>query len=369
MSKIRRLTALLMLLCVESAALLGAFCMDCAAAGREDLISADAISPETANYRTMAVERGDYSVSAQGPASILYPVTYSVRYEGIPARFAEFTVSKGDYVQQGDVLAVLNPDVSRASVSAQELALQRTREAYAEGKRTRQQALSGQEQSDTGEQTALETERQRLEREKLQLELERYCYEQEHSIAQQQQEIDAFYAEYEDTCVRAPASGRITSLEVIREDEPVSSGRVMLEMHSEEKMLICVQNPNGDFRYNMPVTVESGVKKNVVTLPGRVVATDALLSETKRDYNAAFIRLDEPREEELYDCKVRCETIHIPDVLLVSRSALMLDGGNYYVNKLADGTVKKRFVNPQLLGPKQTWVVQGLEEGDLVIPG
>ena len=79
MSRIKRLALLLLALCLTTAQ-------------AEELIAPDAIVPETANYRTAEIVRGDYTETAQSGASEVYPLTYRARYEGAEARFVRFLV-------------------------------------------------------------------------------------------------------------------------------------------------------------------------------------------------------------------------------------------------------------------------------------
>ena len=204
--------------------------------------------------------------------------------------------------------------------------------------------------------------------ERLRLEMEKYCYEQERAIRQMEEELAELREDYERTCVYAPASGYISDVVYLKEGEPVYSGTTLASLYSTDRLLLRVKNENGQFRYNMPVTVETGVAKSRVTVSGRVVATDLLLSSADRTENVAYIQLDDTGEEvALKNSQASCETVRILNVLTAPRATLTLEAGNYYVNKLVDGRVEKRFVNVRLANTQQLWVLQGLDEGDLVI--
>ena len=44
-----------------------------------------------------------------------------------------------------------------------------------------------------------------------------------------------------------------------------------------------------------------------------------------------------------------------------------MNGGKYYVNCLVNGVPQKRCINAGQLTSGELWVVQGLQEGDVVI--
>ena len=349
-------------------ALMCALLLLCGCARAGELIDSGEIVPETANYHTEEVVLGDYIEQASISCSQIYPLSYNAVYEGVTARFVEYTVAKGDYVEKGDVIAVLQANISTVSLDTMQLNLQRVQEAYEQGVKTRQEAIEQKQQQLSAATDVYSREQLRLELEKLKLQMEMYRYEQERTIADQQQAIDEFVADYESTQVLAPADGYISDLSYYREGEPIYNGTWVASLYSDEKMLMLLKNDQQKFRYNMPVTVETGTAKNRTTLTGRVVATDNLISPTERTQNVAYILLEGVTEEtDVRNSKAICDTVVVRNVPLLSRSALTLETGNYYVNKLVDGRVEKRFVNSLIAGSGKTWIIQGLNQGDQII--
>ena len=332
MSRIKRLALLLLALCLTTAQ-------------AEELIAPDAIVPETANYRTAEIVRGDYTETAQSGASEVYPLTYRARYEGAEARFVRFLVKKGDEVKEGDVLAEVSLNARQDSLSAAQAALNAAADEF-----SREEA--------------------RLKLERLRLETEKYRYEQERSIRMQEEAIEEAREDFENTQITAPADGIVSDLPTFKEGEPIYSGWTMAYLYSTDRLLLRVKNEAGKFRYNMPVTIETGVAKSRTTVTGRVVATDLLLLSSDRKENVAYIALDaqyDHRELVIRNSQISGETVRVQEVLLIPRAALTLEAGNYFVSKLSDDRVEKRFVNSRLSSTPTQWLLQGLEEGDLVI--
>lgn len=357
MSRIKRLALLLLALCLTTAQ-------------AEELIAPDAIVPETANYRTAEIVRGDYTETAQSGASEVYPLTYRARYEGAEARFVRFLVKKGDEVKEGDVLAEVSLNASTTDLESKQLSLQRAKEAYEEGLTARQESLHAAQAVLNAAADEFSREEARLKLERLRLETEKYRYEQECSIRMQEEAIEEAREDFENTQITAPADGIVSDLPTFKEGEPIYSGWTMAYLYSTDRLLLRVKNEAGKFRYNMPVTIETGVAKSRTTVTGRVVATDLLLLSSDRKENVAYIALDaqyDHRELVIRNSQISGETVRVQEVLLIPRAALTLEAGSYFVSKLSDGRVEKRFVNSRLSSTPTQWLLQGLEEGDLVI--
>ena len=357
MSRIKRLALLLLALCLTGAR-------------AEELIAPDAIVPETANYRTAEIVRGDYTETAQSGASEVYPLTYRARYEGAEARFVRTFVKKGDEVKAGDPIAEVRLNASTVSLEGKQLSLQRAREAYEEGLTARQESLAAAQAALNAAADEFAREEARLKLERLRLETEKYRYEQERSIRLQEAAIEEAREAFENTLITAPADGIVSDVPSFREGEPIYSGWTMAYLYSTDRLLLRVKNEAGRFRYNMPVTIETGVAKSRTTVTGRVVATDLLLLPSDRKENVAYIALDaqyDHRELVIRNSQISAETALIKDALLIPRAALTLEAGSYFVSKLSGSRVEKRFVNARLSSVQTQWLLQGLEEGDLVI--
>ena len=109
---------------------------------------------------------------------------------------------------------------------------------------------------------------------------------------------------------------------------------------------------------------------SVILLPGKVVGTDFSLEKAVRT-NKAYILLD-PYDTEnvtLLNPNVKGDVCRFGKFIVLPRTAVTLESGKHYVLKLEDGMVHKRFVqyyNSNLV-PTFAWIVQGLEEGEIVI--
>ena len=331
----------------------------------ETLITPGDIRPSGDTYKTRVVEKGTWEQIATTSASVIYPVTEYATYRGMTARFVEYKVSRGDYVEAGDVMAVMEVTASTMEITTLELNLTRARDELATGQAERQRQIEEMRRG-LASLTGVEREKAALSIEKAEIALSQFVLEQEYSIDTQQRRLDKLQEQYEQSVLVAPISGVITDLTYLKPGEQIFTGQRLATVRSEEEMLLAVSDDGGRFRYNMEVTVEIGMARRRETVPGRVVAADNMLPNNKRS-GYAFIAFTLPEGTEAKNPKVMGRIVQVEDALILPRGSATLEGGNYYVYLLIDGQVRKRFVNAAAQNAGGIWVLQGLNEGDVIV--
>ncbi len=332
-----------------------------------DVLSGDQLKQEEVNYRTETVQTGTFEKTVSTSASEYYPLTKQVRYKYSNAKFIEYTVSRGEEVREGDVLARFRITGSVAEMERMELELKRAEEETERGLKDRDEQILRARAAVSEAADSYERERCSLALRRLEIEREQYADRRQYSLDNQRQAVEEARAAWEMDELVAPMDGVITDLTYKRPDDAVYAGEVLVTMYSTDVMLLHVDNAAGSFRYNMPVTITVGTNKARVDLTGRVVAADNALSDNHRTGHA-FIQLD-PYDEsvKLRNPKATGALIRVEDVLTISRKAATLESGKYFVTKLVDGMVQKRYVNN---GPSNTstiWVLQGVSDGETLI--
>ena len=338
-----------------------------ALAESENLISQDMIKADAANYNIYTLEPGAYVRTVSSGATEYYPCTTVVSAEISGARFGEFLVSRGDEVKQGDILATFTLNVDKAALASLELELQRAKEDL-------KQTLADAEESALEMQRALLSAADSYERELIRLQiqradivLEQYQFNQERTIAKLEEQIAEAYAEQEGSVLVAPSDGVILEMAFKRTGENVWEGENLILMVRTDRLLMCVDNIDGAFRYGMEVIVEVGPNKDRTQYPGRVVGADTLLPTLERS-GKAYIDFEMPADGKLVRPTVQATTVQLDNVLTIPRNAAAMDGGKYFVTQLVDGVPQKRFINAAAnTGIRQFWVLQGLNEGDEII--
>ena len=333
----------------------------------ENLISQDMIKAETVNYDLEVVQSGVFERTTNNSAEEYYPNFEYLSVEVSGARFGEYLVSRGDIVRKGDILATFTLDVDEVGLASLELELERAQQAL-------EQAAEDAEEQELEMQRQLLNTSDPFERELIGLKIQRaqiaqeqYVYTQQRTIAELEERIAEMYAEQEGCVLVAPADCMILEMEFKRTGESLREGENLLLVYMSDRVLMRVNNDEGTLRYGMEVTVEVGSSKDRVSLPGRVVGADTLIPSAERS-GKAYIEFEMPEDGKLTRPTVKATTVHLSDVLTVSRSAVAMDGGKYFVIKLEDGVPRKHFINAVVnVGMKQVWVLQGLTEGDEII--
>lgn len=344
-------------------------CSSCALAQSDSLISQDMIKAETVHYQnTVTAQPGVYERSYSARGSLYYPHTYELFCETDNATFVEYTVARRQEVKKGDVLAVFHVERDEVALASAKLALENGRSDYGLQRLAREEDL--QEMAEALAQTGDRYEREllTLRMESAKLSLEKYCYEQECTLSDLEKKI----ADMEDlmsrTTLVSPFDGVVTDLTYKRDGERVYNGEVLITLYRTDGVLLRIDNSNGYFRYGMDVKVEYGVSKKRTAITGRVVGADTMLpNELKRGY--AYIELYgyDGNEKKFTNPSVSAANVYLDNVISLPKRAVILDGGKHYVSKLADGLVRKRFVNVALTSPGAVWVLQGVDAGDTLI--
>ncbi len=335
---------------------------------QQDIIDASQLTPQQINYKTTEVVRGSYIKETMNSASVYYPLTYNIRFEQSNAKFVEYTVKRGQAVKAGDVLAKFTIAGSDVAFTRMEKNLQRTEEDTQRGIRQREEALSRLRAEIAAMDNGYGKEKAMLSLRRQEIELEQYAYRQQYSIEQQRR---AYEEEKErrayDTLI-SPVDGIVSELTYKKADDAVSAHETLVVISSEEVMLLRTTCDNGAMRYNMPVTVTMGNSKNQITLTGRIVAADDAIPEKERT-GYVFIELDpyDTEEIKIRSPKITVESVRLDDVLILQRSAATLEAGKYFVNKLNDGVVQKRFIQFGMSSGQTTWAMAGVEEGETLV--
>lgn len=333
----------------------------------EDILNVDELTPEQVNYKTEAVSLGVFEKTNSYTASEYYPLTYGVSFENSGAKFIEYAVARGDEVKKGDVLARFEITGSDVRMTSMELNLTRTEETTTEGVMERQEAIAQARAALAAENDAFEKKKKELSLRKLELELEQYRYRQEYSIESQKQALEEEKERRSENVLLAPIDGVVSDLSLKKADDAVLSGEVLVTISSKDVMLLKVDNANYGLRYNMPVKVTSGNNAQRVELTGRVVAADDSIAQKERT-GQAYILLD-PYDSsvKLRTLQVTAPTLRVENVLISKRGTATSENGKYYVTKLVDGMVQKRYVTLAMQNTTNVWFLSGVSEGETLI--
>lgn len=333
----------------------------------DDIIDVDELTLETANYDLYTIEYGEYSKPATATGYMVYMVEQEMFMEEGTARLKKLHVMRNAEVKAGDVLATYEKEGSRAELERMELALKRAQEGFELGKQERTESLRTLKEQLGALTDATDIKLHQIRIQQAQLDYERYVYESERSIAQQQRNIDETREFYADTQLIAPFDGVITYVSNKNPGDTIYSGETLVTVQSQEKYLLGIDNSSGNFRYGMRVQVGIGPRNKKEYVEGRVVAAANVLPNENK-VPQALIEM-EPNDIKIgmKNISIEGKNIDMQNVLKVSRSAISFEGGKSYVSILDGDMVQKRIIVSGHTSAGDTWVVQGLSEGQEVI--
>lgn len=333
----------------------------------DDLIAEDLLVPESANYDTLTIEYGDYVKTVTAAGYQVFPVEQNLAMEDGVARLSKVHVIRNASVKAGDVLVTYEKEGSRAELERMELALKRTEEGFEAGKQQRVEALRALREQLSALTDSYDAKLKQLEIQQAQLEYERYVYETEYSMRHQRESIAELSEFYADTQLVAPFDGVITNVTTKSPGDTIYAGEVMVTVQSQDRYVIGLDNSSGNFRYGMRVNVGLGPRNKKTYVDGRIIAAaNVLPSEASIDY--ALIELyGEATASGLKNISIEGSSVDLRRVLKISRSAIEFDGGKSYVSILDGDMVQKRIIVSGHNTAGDTWIVQGLTEGQQVI--
>lgn len=354
------------IVCILFVALL--FSQSALAASSDNLINDQQIQSNTANYTTETVRCETYERVYSAGVKEYYPYKYKLSFDVSGAKFGEYKIVRGDKVKAGDVLATFTLETDELALTSKRLSLSYTEETFAAGKLAREEELFAMREQISSISDRFDREILQLRIERKELEMERYIYEQTNQIEGLAAEIAEMEERSQQTQLIAPVDAIVSKINYKRTGDPVAVGEVLIEMYSTEGMLMIIENPNSYFRYGMDIQIEIGPSKDRSSITGRVVAADTLVPEDERA-GYAYIQLDPYDEEtiQITNPVAKASTYYLENVLMLPQKALALEGGKYYVYKLSDGMLQKRFVQYVINNGTDAWLLDGISEGETVI--
>lgn len=340
------------------------------AAGALPLMGSALIDPSTiqskeTEYTTVQAEYGSISKTISSNVSIVYPKKVDVRCKMSNARVAEISLSRTDTLEEGMKLGVLSSNNSQADLAATQLSLSRAQEALEDGVRSREEAIA-EKQTTIQSLSGAAREIGRLELQKMQIELEDYKTRQERSIAQLQKQADEQTEALQDQTLYSPTDGKLSYFSYVNQGDSLYYNQVLLTLECQTPYLLRIEDA-GEWRYGMEVTLEYGPHNNRSSCKARIVSADNILAHASRTGYAYAIVEDDINPEDLTLPTVTGEYFHLDNVLLISKRAVTLNGGQSQVTLLEDSSIANRYVNVGLSNTESSWVVQGLEEGQILI--
>ena len=341
------------------------------------LLTGVLMDSQQTNYNTEIVQKTDWVIEQANSASVFFPRTTTFVWENGDAVFVESYVARNGVVKKGDVLMRFEVEEDYVAMQELQLQLKRTTEAYRGDKVIKETEIANAKKAmEDLTSHSLTIAKQNLE--KLQAAYGQFVYNSEKSIRNIQEQIAEIEARVADNEIVAPHDGIVSNLAYYAKGDDVENGEVLLSLYDTNYLYLRVNDAGYKLRYGMEVSVDVILRKDIVTLPAKVVSTPAILPwETGQDY--ALLELDLTSvSEEMYDEALKnigksafqysCITFELNDVLLINKNAVHSDvEKKSFVYVLENDIVCKRYISIGAQNNGMVWVIDGLSEGQVLV--
>ncbi len=321
---------------------------------------------KTTTYKLQEIAPTEIGHTASLTVSESWQLIKSVRSPSGEYRLKEICVSRGQLVEAGDPIAVLQGLGSAADIELKKLEIDSYRARSSEMLAWYADQITAAEEMPAGTQT--QRSRRELQLEYAQLEYRKYELQSDYALAALEEQLAALEAAAGETVVTAPVSGSIHSLNSrYGPGDLLPAGTELCSVYGSEGLRFYGSSGTGYFVYGREVTVRMGKGGRSMTVTGRVVSSPEVAGG--RVPGSVILLEVDAAEEELTasegDASVSFTVLS--DVYAVPKSCLKTRDGLSCVDLLIGDTVCTRNVvrGPGVGG--MVAILGGLQEGDKVV--
>lgn len=330
---------------------------------KEEIISSELIDEENITVGTSKVELGAFSNTVTVSAEKIYGKTAELAFPFGEVEVEEVYVKTGDSVKEGDLVAKLKvPTQEQLDNYAQSIQDERdTYQAVVTSYDNRIQEKSAEASAASGAQREV----CQAELSRLRVEREQYIYTMEKAVQEMEAEYESLKNINGQESIYAPFDGIVQSAYEASEGNTVSSGFTIATIYSADDILFSFKNDK-NFRYGMEVTIEAGVGEERQTFKGKVVAADNIMFDdyhTKKAYVVATEAFDAKNLQNIY---ISGDVMHLENVLTADSLCIVEEKEKYGVSIEKEGGAKYRHISLGAVGDGRAWILQGVEEGQML---
>ncbi|MBO6158251.1 MAG: hypothetical protein J6P72_03175 [Firmicutes bacterium] len=319
------------------------------------------------DYRTCQVQKGDFEIDYTIDSRMTYRHAQFMYWLHDGDHYDELFVQNEQVVKKGDVLASFEVDVSNADILEKELALTQAQaslqdvissyEMQISGKQTQISALAG-----TAYQAGL------AELSQLQADYAQSKSAASYRVQQAETALEEMKKRANENTLTAPFDGIIMYVSRnFRAGDTVSINEPVVVIAETASRAISFTNTNafGHVPYMSQVNITDQKTKKEFT--GTVISCADVTGE---ETDEVWVEVDQELKDEDLTGAIRLSgcILKKTNVLLIDSKALRQEGNRYYVLVLRGKTaVGKTYVKVGGINGGQAWIVEGLEEGQILV--
>ena len=376
----------------------------------EEILAPPLVEPEEIVYKTEAVRRGNMEDRRTVTAYFVPLVSHNLFFTKASGRIQNFNVMLGAQVEEGQILIELenegvikrirdqeltvqklesklkevrNGTSSKYAIKTAELDLEAANNIYNDLLSEKTDIMSRNNVSGNSvlteqvEDLDKKLRDQQIQVEKLELKLEQlkaqsggYEAEQaEYELQAAQNTLGDLQAEYENTVLRAPISGRVSWIKMMNVGESIGTYSTVVTISDPSQLVLQYDNSKAA---EFPVGMEVSIVCEKIEYKGRV-ESNPLTNPPKEDGGKSdYARFTiENFDRQLAAAGMSAQVSAVldsrEDVIVISKNRVNTFQSRYYVNVLVDGIKEERDIQIGLQTATEVEVIRGLLEGELII--
>ena len=343
----------------------------CAKAGEEDMNIMVEDEVQEAAYTLIAVKRGDITSEVSIRCKYLPKEKITCAFEGQEREITEILVEKGDFVEEGDVLARQDVEEFEELILEEQHIIEMQQLTLTQLEEMKKLDLDLMEKTyNFQDKETRDGETYRLNREKTEQRYKEQIEDCQDAILVHTMKLQEYQKNVEDGTLLAPASGVITISQVDLVGTVSKPSEKVITMIANDALIFVSEEVEKEqyleYGQTYEVVVGKGESQKVVEV--------ALMEEEETEY--------EDVTEEIYlaiqtpDLKLETGAQGViwitleekKDVLYVPNEVLHSSGGKTYVYTMSDNGIRNiNYVTIGVSDREKTEIIEGLEEGQYVL--
>ncbi len=320
---------------------------------------------------TTVVRRGEFNAISSCKASIVYDdVAYVFnRIDSGTVTFEQYLVRNGSYVHTGDPIAEVK--VSVENIEIEDLAIDIAAEEENLEKFIDANKALLKDYSNRMVNAASASERRTAELlyNRLSVKYEKERADREGYLGSLRNTLNAYEEMNEKQYIYATMDGTVSNINRYRKGDKISGYSYMCSIYNTENIRFRVYGGNEQLTYDMPVVIAQGAGSNAITVAGRVSSSKSPILSPGLVGSDDYIEVvGDPTQLSIGDeVAIRFNAISTKDALMVNKQAVKSDSKGSYVYVFKNGMSVKRYIFTGGVNTTDYWVIDGLEEGDVVV--
>lgn len=330
----------------------------------------DALEQETIiNTKTDTVRRGDFRIGFSVEARLEIKSGAAImNIDSVgDVSFGNYVVSIGDWVEPGDVICTVSVSVDKEQIATLESEIALEEEKLAEYSDTNEKLLEEYETQIRNGQG--DVRQAKLLRDRLSVDFKKEKESRQNYIDSLRSEYERYLVAEMTDSIKSYAPGVVGYLNRYTRGQKLKNWEFMGTIYGSEDVRFFIDSGNDYMRFNLPITLVQQAGSGMNEFPGKVVTSldSSLPASLCGSVNYIEVEGDITTLNPNRKTMIRCDRALQENVLLVKNSAVYNDSRGKYVLVDVNGLKTRRYVVVGGSNNEDTWIIDGVNEGETVL--